>query len=83
MAPDGVATAVQSGQTASAERLMIERDVISAMQKPGLTYWAVVGFWGTVFLVCLLGAWSWQIYKGMGVAKPDASIAFAPGPPVK
>ncbi len=53
---------------ASAARLQIERDVISAMQKPGISYWMFVGFFAAVFGVCLLGAWGWQIYKGMGVA---------------
>jgi molybdopterin-containing oxidoreductase family membrane subunit len=48
--------------------LQMERDVISAMQKPGLGYWAAVFVCAAIFAVCLIGAWSWQIYKGMGVA---------------
>jgi hypothetical protein len=63
------ATAVPAGPAhpASEARLQIERDVITAMQKPGLAYWALVGFCATVFAVCLLGAWGYQIYKGIGV----------------
>ena len=68
MALDGMTAASGSGHSASEERLQIEKDVVSSMQKPGPGYWAIVGFWATVFVVCLLGAWSWQIYKGMGVA---------------
>ena len=52
---------------AAMARLKIERDVISAMQKPGLTYWALVGLFGTGFAVLLLGAWSLQIWKGIGL----------------
>ena len=52
---------------AALARLKIERDVIMAMQKPGLLYWALVGFFATVFGVFLLGAWAYQIYKGIGV----------------
>jgi molybdopterin-containing oxidoreductase family membrane subunit len=61
------ATHVQA-QGQGAARLEIEHDVIRAMRRPSLTYWGFVGFFATVFLVCLLGAWAWQIYKGMGVA---------------
>ena len=68
MGPDSVSAAARSGRSASAERLQIEQDVISAMQKPGLRYWSLVGLTASVFLVCLLGAWAWQIWTGMGVA---------------
>ena len=61
------AVAAAAAHPASAARLQIERDVISAMQRPGLMYWALVGFFATVFGVCLLGAWAYQIYKGIGV----------------
>ena len=57
-----------TAHSASEARLQIERDVISAMQKPGLPYWGLVAFFAMVFGVCLLGSWGWQIYKGMGVA---------------
>jgi molybdopterin-containing oxidoreductase family membrane subunit len=59
----GVAAAAHPAAMA---RLKIERDVISAMQKPGLLYWALVGFFGMIFAVFLLGAWGYQIYKGIG-----------------
>ncbi len=52
---------------AAVRRMEIERDVMSAMQKPGLLYWALVGLFATGFGVFLVGAWAWQIYKGMGV----------------
>lgn len=69
MTPDGANAAVErTPHPSAAARMQIERDVISAMQKPGLGYWAIVGFWATVFGVCLVGCWAWQIYKGMGVA---------------
>jgi molybdopterin-containing oxidoreductase family membrane subunit len=49
-------------------RLQMEHDIIAAMQKPTLGYWAAVFVCGLIFVFGLLGAWSWQIYKGMGVA---------------
>jgi len=52
---------------AAMARLKIERDVISAMQKPGLLYWGLVGFFTTGFVVLLLGAWGLQIWKGIGL----------------
>jgi molybdopterin-containing oxidoreductase family membrane subunit len=52
---------------ASVARLKIERDVIMAMQKPPLIYWALVGLFGTGFAVFLLGAWGIQIWKGIGL----------------
>jgi molybdopterin-containing oxidoreductase family membrane subunit len=52
---------------AAVARLKIEHDVISAMQKPGFLYWGLVGFFALVFGVFLLGAWGYQIYKGIGV----------------
>jgi molybdopterin-containing oxidoreductase family membrane subunit len=72
------ATPVPAGDVhpASAARLRIERDVISAMQKPPLAYWALVGFCATVFGVCLLGAWGWQIYKGIGVGGQQNPVGW-------
>jgi molybdopterin-containing oxidoreductase family membrane subunit len=61
------AVAAAAAHPASEARLQIERDVISAMQRPGLMYWGLVGLFATGFGVCLLGAWAWQIYKGIGV----------------
>ena len=61
------AVAAAAAHPASEARLQIERDVISAMMRPGLLYWGLVGFFATVFGVCLGGAWAWQIYKGIGV----------------
>jgi len=52
---------------AAMARLKIERDVISAMQKPGLLYWALVGMFSMGFFVLLLGAWALQIWKGIGL----------------
>jgi Ni/Fe-hydrogenase subunit HybB-like protein len=52
---------------ASEARLQIERDIIQAMQKPGLVYWGLVGLFATGFGVFLLGAWAIQIYKGIGL----------------
>jgi molybdopterin-containing oxidoreductase family membrane subunit len=49
-------------------RLQMEHDIIDAMQHPSLGYWALVLLCGAVFAVGLLGAWGYQIYKGMGVA---------------
>jgi molybdopterin-containing oxidoreductase family membrane subunit len=49
-------------------RLQMEHDIVSAMQKPTLGYWAAVFFCASVFAVGLIGCWGWQIYKGMGVA---------------
>ena len=49
-------------------RQQIEHDIIAAMQKPTLGYWAAVLVCGAVFVAGLLGAWGYQIYKGMGVA---------------
>jgi len=49
-------------------RLQMEHDIIAAMQKPRLGYWAAVFLCGAIFVTGLLGAWGYQIYKGMGVA---------------
>jgi len=61
------ATAPAGSHPASRARLQLERDVISAMQKPGLLYWGLVGFFATIFAVCLLGGWAIQIWKGIGL----------------
>jgi len=68
MTPDGVASPAAGAHPSSVERMQIERDVMSAMQKPGLPYWGAVFFCAGIFAVGLLGCWGWQIYKGMGVA---------------
>jgi molybdopterin-containing oxidoreductase family membrane subunit len=49
-------------------RLQMEHDIIAAMQKPTLGYWVAVVLCAGVFVTGLLGAWAWQIHKGMGVA---------------
>ncbi len=54
--------------TPAETRLQIERDVIAAMQKPRPGYWLVVFLCGMVFVGGIVGAWGYQIYKGMGVA---------------
>ncbi len=61
------AVAAAAAHPSSLARLQIERDVISGMQRPGLLYWGLVGLFATGFGVCLLGAWAYQIYKGIGV----------------
>jgi molybdopterin-containing oxidoreductase family membrane subunit len=61
---------------AAMARLKIERDVISAMQKPGLAYWALVGFFATVFGVFLLGAWAVQIWKGIGLGGQQNPVGW-------
>jgi molybdopterin-containing oxidoreductase family membrane subunit len=61
---------------AAVARLKIERDVVMAMQKPGLLYWALVGMFGTGFAVFLLGAWGWQIYKGIGVGGQNNPVGW-------
>jgi molybdopterin-containing oxidoreductase family membrane subunit len=68
MAHNRVAGVAETPHPSAAARVSIERDVMAAMQRPGLTYWAFVGLFAAIFGVCLLGAWGWQIYKGMGVA---------------
>lgn len=65
----GAGTTSSGAKLSPAEiRLQIEHDIVSAMQKPTLGYWAAVFLCATVFVVGLLGCWAWQIYKGMGVA---------------
>jgi len=65
-----------SAHPAAVARLKIERDVIMAMQKPGLLYWALVGFFGTVFGVFLLGAWGLQIWKGIGLGGQNNPVGW-------
>ena len=55
MEHNAVATSASTHPAAMA-RLRIERDVIMAMQKPGLLYWGLVGMFATGFGVFLLGA---------------------------
>ena len=43
------AVAAAATHPSSVARLQIERDVISAMQRPGLLYWGLVGFFATGF----------------------------------
>jgi molybdopterin-containing oxidoreductase family membrane subunit len=63
------ANATPGAKSSPAEiRLQMEHDIIAAMQKPSLGYWALVLLCGAVFVTGLLGAWGYQIYKGMGVA---------------
>jgi molybdopterin-containing oxidoreductase family membrane subunit len=63
------ANATPGAKSSPAEiRLQMEHDIIAAMQKPSLGYWALVLLCGAVFVTGLLGAWGYQIYRGMGVA---------------
>jgi Ni/Fe-hydrogenase subunit HybB-like protein len=63
--PDGTTTA---GPSTAELRLRMEQDVIAAMQKPTTGYWVAVVLCAGLFFGGLLGAWGYQIYKGMGVA---------------
>lgn len=45
----------------------VERDVLSAMTKPGKLYWLTLFCTGSVFLIGL-ALWGYQMLKGMGVA---------------
>jgi Ni/Fe-hydrogenase subunit HybB-like protein len=63
------ANSSQAAKLSPAEiRLQMEHDIIAAMQKPRLSYWVVVALCGMVFAAGIVGAWGYQIYKGMGVA---------------
>ena len=76
MTPDGVASPATGAHPTAVERMQIERVVMSAMQKPGIGYWMIIGFFGSIFAVCLLGGWGWQIYKGMGVAGITSPVGW-------
>jgi Ni/Fe-hydrogenase subunit HybB-like protein len=45
----------------------VEQDVLGAMRKPKPVYWIALGL-SVLAFVCGLGAWGYQIFKGMGVA---------------
>ncbi len=71
-----VATSASS-HPASIARLQIERDVIMAMQKPGLMYWGLVGLFATIFAVLLLGTWAALIWKGIGLFGLQNPVGWA------
>ncbi len=54
--------------TPAETRQQIEHVVIAAMQKPRPSYWLIVFLCGMVFVGGIVGAWGYQIYRGMGVA---------------
>jgi len=71
------AVAAAEAHPASEARLQIERDVISAMQRPNLFYWGIVGFFGMVFAFGLLLSWGRMIYKGLGLLGIGHPVGWA------
>src|SRR3972149_8619289 len=53
----------------------VETDVLSAMKKPGLLYWACLGI-SLILVMILLSCWGYQIYTGMGVSGKNHPVGW-------
>ena len=53
----------------------VETDVLSAMKKPGLLYWACLGI-TLILVMILLSCWGYQIYTGMGVSGKNHPVGW-------